>query len=456
MKRALIILLVLLIPSISAQVLEIESIDKGSVVIIEFDEPARFQLNIKNNGQSDNFEIYSLVGITIKPDEKFYIASGDTISLDIEAYPSNNIKSKHKGFVKFQYEIYSPKNGITKDELLIKIIDLRDIVEARIDNIQPGDKTATLYIEAEKIKIDNLTIKTNSNFFDFEQTLSLAPSEKINFTIPINKDKIKDLIAGTYDIDFDISYKSISTQKKVPVKYLEKGGISVAEKSKGFIIRRTTIEKVNEGNVPTTAVISERKNILTRLVTTHSQEPASVNKQGFYVTYTWEKELLPNQSLEVTTVTNYTLPLIIVAIIILILILVKMFLMTPLVLIKKVSHVRTKGGEFALKLTLHAKAHNNVDSISISDYIPHSMKFFEKFGSKPDSIDERTRKIMWNIPRLNAGEQRVFSYVIYSKLRVFGKFELPIARASYTHNNKAKHVSSNKALFMAETLVRED
>ena len=41
--------------------------------IIELNEPASFDLVIKNLGSNDFFEIYSLVGVDITPKEKFNI-----------------------------------------------------------------------------------------------------------------------------------------------------------------------------------------------------------------------------------------------------------------------------------------------------------------------------------------------------------------------------------------------
>ena len=118
---------------------------------------------------------------------------------------------------------------------------------------------------------------------------------------------------------------------------------------------------------------------------------------------------------------------------------------------KGVSFVRTKGGEFALKINLRVKARGSVRKIVISDRIPGHAKVFNKFGIPPHRIDEHSRKIEWEIAHLNAGEERVFSYIIYSKINIVGSFELPAAIVSFDYQGKREHVLSNKTHFAAET-----
>ena len=78
-------------------------------------------------------------------------------------------------------------------------------------------------------------------------------------------------------------------------------------------------------------------------------------------------------------------------------------------------------------------------------------QLYEKFGIRPDHIDHATRRLLWRIPKLNAGEERIYSYVIYSKVRVIGRFELPAAMASFKHAVETHQVVSNRTFFVAET-----
>ena len=102
-------------------------------------------------------------------------------------------------------------------------------------------------------------------------------------------------------------------------------------------------------------------------------------------------------------------------------------------------------------MNLRVKARSTVRNVIISDRIPGHAKLFNKFGVQPHRIDERTRKIEWDIPHLNAGEERVFSYIIYSKINIVGSFELAAASVSFEHDGKREHVMSNRTNFAAET-----
>ena len=62
-----------------------------------------------------------------------------------------------------------------------------------------------------------------------------------------------------------------------------------------------------------------------------------------------------------------------------------------------------------------------------------------------------SRKLEWDISHLTAGEERVFTYIIYSKINIIGSFELPSASIAFEHNGQREHVFSNKTYFAAET-----
>jgi len=85
------------------------------------------------------------------------------------------------------------------------------------------------------------------------------------------------------------------------------------------------------------------------------------------------------------------------------------------------------------------------------------VKVFERYGSiNPDKVDTQNRRLEWNIQALGKGEERVLSYIIYSKIGVVGRFELPSAEAVYEFNGQIKEVRSNRAFFVNEPNSRKD
>ena len=200
-----------------------------------------------------------------------------------------------------------------------------------------------------------------------------------------------------------------------------------------------------------------KKNIVSRLFTHFSPEPNTVERSGFTVYYTWYNEMSPGEVLKITVKTNWILPLAIVLLIILVVILVKKSSHRNILLKKKVSFVNAKGGEFALKVMILVEARNSIERVSIIDRLPYLTKVHEKFGGvQPSRIDEKNKRIEWNFESMQPGERRVFSYIIYSKIGVLGKFALPSATAVYEREGKVKEAQSNQAFFMLEPRAKKD
>jgi len=103
-KAGLIIFVVLsLLPLALALNLEVKKIDKGSVIIKEIGNPSTFDFLIKNNGDAENAEIYSLLGILMSPRGRFDIPPGES-TLEVKVYPNKEMK-KVSGFYIFEYQI---------------------------------------------------------------------------------------------------------------------------------------------------------------------------------------------------------------------------------------------------------------------------------------------------------------------------------------------------------------
>jgi len=290
-----------------------------------------------------------------------------------------------------------------------------------------------------------------SIFFEEKKIISLSPYQETTLSIPITKDT-KKIVAGPYTLTAEVETPGGAEGKiEGVIDYLEKEGLSVEKVSGGFIIRKTTVTKTNVGNIPVTAEVEIKKDVLSRLFTVNSPLHSSVERTGLATTYLWSKNLGPNESLVVESTTNYTFPFLVLALLVIIVLCLKYYTRSYLSVIKKVSHVRTKGGEFALKVHLHVTAKKHIDNIQITDTLPAMAKLYEGPGTKPDAVAAGGKKLSWKIPRLNSGETRVFSYIIYSKIQTFGRFELPAAAASFEHDGKLYHILSDKVFFVSDT-----
>jgi hypothetical protein len=118
---------------------------------------------------------------------------------------------------------------------------------------------------------------------------------------------------------------------------------------------------------------------------------------------------------------------------------------------KKVSFVKAKGGEFALKVSINLYAKKYLERVRIIDRLPQLARFYEKFEvEKPLRVDEKMKKIEWAYDKLEPGEVKTISYIIYSRVGVLGKFALPPAVAVFERGGKIQKSVSNKAFFIAE------
>lgn len=450
-KSVILLTLLLLIPLSQAAILEVNAIDEGSVVVKQLSNPAKFTLQIRNVGESDAFEIYSFLGVTMYPKGNFYLEGGKTTSVEIQAVPGKDVRRDISGYYIFEYQIRSPKNGITKNNLKIKIVDLRDILSIKVDGIKPGDQEAHISIRnLENTHLGDLDLSLESDFFKGRTTVSLDPFDEVNVTVPIDAADLQKATAGTYAITTDLYVDGNNVKLVDDFYYLEKGLLAVSENTEGFLVRTTTYEKRNEGNIPIVAEITDTKNLLSRLFTSHTPNPQGKDNNGFTVEYTWRQELAPGQNFVVTSRTNYTLPFILLLLLVAVLFIVKFVTLKPVMVRKQVSVVKTRGGELALRVRINVKARTHVDNLQIIDRVPTIMKLYDKFGIKPDKIDTATRRLIWNLPQLNAGEERVYSYIAYSTVKIVGKIQLPPTTVIFEKSGTSHEVISNTAFLASE------
>lgn len=442
--------------SLTSALVEITKEEISKVVISELDEPAVFNFEIKNLGPSDNFEIYSLVGVDMTPEGMFLIEKDKTKEIEVKVYPDKNVK-KNFGTVVFVYKIRGEKAGIQNDTLAIEIYSLDKTIEANCYNFGPDADSIVVYVTNKvDFKFDNIKAKFSSAFFDFEKEFSLSPYEKKEFEIALDKDKIKGFAAGPYLLRTDIQVGDVESKLEETFRFTEKQGVTTRKTQSGFIISTTTIEKINDGNIPMMVQIKIDRNIISRLFTTFNIEPDEVEREGMIVHYTWREEVGPIESIAVKASTNWLYPFILFVAIVITAWLTSVYVTTHIILRKRISFVKTKGGEFALKVSLRVRARKYVEKVSVNDKLPPLTKLFKRFGAiEPDKIDEKNRRLEWNIESLQPGEERVFSYIIYSKIAVIGKYELPAATAVFERDGTVHETNSNKVVVVAEVGKRK-
>jgi hypothetical protein len=384
-----------------------------------------------------------------------YLAGRNTQDVTLKIFPPEKIKP---GYYTFDYYIKNDRGSEISQTLTVDIINFEDAFEIGSAEFDSESKTLNVYIHNKvNYNFENVSVVFSSPFFNFRERFNLGPNQRNDFTVTLNKEDFKELMAGYYTFQANVEAKGIKANLEGKLKFSEKDILTTNKKTYGVIINTNVIEKTNEGNVLAKTETVIKKNVLSRLFTYFSPEPNMIERSGFNVYYTWNSDIAPGEVLTITIKTNWILPFAIIFLVILVVILVKMSSNKNIILKKKVSFVNAKGGEFALKVMVLVEARNYIEKISVIDRLPFLTKIHEKFGGvMPSRVDEKTKRIEWNFDRLQAGERRVFSYIVYSKIGVLGKFVLPSATAVYERDGKIKEAQSNQAFFMLEPRARKD
>ena len=456
MKKILLTLFIfLLLPSVFAVNLEINKTSSDEVMVLDLDSPVIFDLKIKNNGETDNFIFYTFFGILDEPKGKIHISQGETKDVQIKILPTYTLKP---GFSTFKLFIRGSDKTETETKLTLRLTDLQNSFEISAEDIDPESNSMKIYFENKfNFNFENMNVKFSSVFFDFEESFSLAPNEKKTFEIELDKEKFKEVVAGFYTLRADIKAYEKEIEIEATIKFSEKGILTVSKQEYGFIVSTKIIEKTNEGNVIQSSETIIKKNILSRLFTNLNPEPDLVERQGSSIYYSWIREIGPGETFVIKVKTNWLLPFLIIFLIVAVVVFVKQYLKTDLILRKKVSFVRAKGGEFALKVSIIVHAKKYIEKVNIIDRLPSLVKLYERFGKEiPSKVEEDKRRIEWEFEKLEAGEIRVISYIIYSKVGIIGKFALPTTTAIYQRDGKIKNTQSNMAFFMAEQKIRDE
>lgn len=457
MKKLFTLLFILLIiPSIFAINIDVEKKSSDEVMIIGLENPTIFDLEITNDGASDNFMFYTFFGGGSYPQETIYIGQDQTETVEFGVYPRSDLSQR--GLMTFDLFIQSQDKSEETIPLTLKVTDLENSFEVGSEEIDPDSNSLQIYIK-NKVNFNFGEIKSRfkSPFFDFEEEFSLEKYKKKSFNMELNKEDFAKVMAGFYTINAKININGQETNIEGTMKFSEKNILKTTEESHGFIIKTDVIKKSNEGNVVSESETVIKKNIITRLFTNLNPEPDIVERKGLTIYYTWVKQIKPGETFEISVRTNWLLPLLAIFLIIAVVVLVKKFSKTNLVLRKRISFVKAKGGEFALKVSIFVAAKKYVERINIIERLPPLVKIHERFGiEKPTRVNEKTRRIEWNFEKLEAGERRTLTYIIYSKVGVLGRFALPTATAIYQKDGEIHETESNKAYFMAEQLGKKE
>jgi hypothetical protein len=439
---------------VSAINLEITPATNDVAMIKGTTMPAVFDLNITNRDSANNFMFYNFFGSDTFPKGTVYLGGMENKIVKVGIYPRSDLSKM--GRIIFDLYIKDNDGSEMKYPLMVNVVTMSQAFQVGAEDFKPNSNNVTVFIKnLINFNFEDVTVQFKSSFFNFEKKITIPPYEKEAFEITINKDDYKELMAGYYTLTVVVNAQNQKESYQGKMKFVEENIVASSQDDYGLIVNTKKILKVNEGNVLSDASVVLKKNIISRLFTSFTPEPDLVDRQGFVIYYTWNKELKPGEELSISVTTNWTLPLLAALLIIAIVIIAKQFTKKALSLKKSVQFVNAKGGEFALKVSVIISARKYVDKVRIVERLPPLVKLHERFGGEmPKKVDEKAGRLEWNFDRLEAGESRIISYIIYSKVGVLGKFALPTTAAVYEKDGEVHEAESNHAFFVADQLRR--
>ncbi len=451
-KLVLLIFLVLLyFPFSEASNVSVKVNSEDVIFLQDKDTYVTYPLELKNNEKTSSFYFYNLMGFEFEPSDNFELAEDKKNSIKLKVYPRQDLD--YSGYYSFDFYLKNTKDSSdVKIPLVFKAVELENAFELEASDIDPESSLVYLSIRNKNnYKFDDVTFNFNSEFFNEKKTFDFLPYQRQEFSFNLNKEDFNKLIAGFYTINVDLEYLDLSADFEKTLEFKEKEDLASQEKTSGFLIRKTFIKKSNQGNVPSLTSVQVNRNFFSTFFTTLSPDPTKTERNGFTVTYSWEDKVNPGEALEIHVNTNWLVPLVVLVLIGIVIKLVYGFKYTELPIRKEVSLLRTKGGEFALKVTIILKSRKYLERVNIVDRYPSIVRVFENYSSVfPPQVDAKSNIVRWSFDKLEEGERRVLSYIVFSKVGVLGKFELPRTRSSFEREGEVKRSISNKVYFVSE------
>ena len=422
----------------------------NDVIVKELNIPAEFELKIRNNQLSaDNFEIYSLLDVILTPLGTFVIESSTVKTIKVTVMP----RSKEEGRFGITYYILGENAGpeqAKQDSLVIEVSSFSDVVGINIPKTIDRERTELTFkiSNPENIDFGKGTVVVESDFFDLERDIDLSPG--VSQEIKIDLKDLQGLDAGDYTIKFKFTFDDhgeVIAEREV--KLIEVIKITESDfKRTGLLSYTRDIIKKNDGNVEQYVRLEISQFILEKIFSRYNIEPDDSYYSGLMYVAVWQRELKTGETLEIKATVDYTIPVLILIALILVYVGLQIAKRPRIILRKKVVKVRTKGGEFALKIILIVKNIGSIaEDVSIVDRLPMSAKIHEKFSViKPDKIEGN--RLMWKFEKLMPGEEHVLSYVIYSKVILIGKIHIPRAVAHHTDVKGKRKISYSTKLYV--------
>ncbi len=461
MKRGLLFLLILTLSISLASASDISISEINSTTIISPGEVGIYNLRVTNlDAYTLNlqFQADPFAGLPSSDFEYIFIEPNihtlighETVDLLVE------MKLKEDSETQKRYKSYITVDSLNKEisetySLQVFAMEPEDPITVYLkdvpETISPG--TDLIFNVGLTNNLDeslsNVEVYASSEIFEEQQTIQLFSEQErdLEFVFPIGTLTEP----GDYNLNVRVYYddeQKASESYYFTVELYEDVSETIEDVSE-LLYREIKVTKVNNGNAVVGESYSFSLTFIERLFVSYSIDPTYVEDGTAY----WSFNLDPEENFSLLIKINYR-PICIALVVILLFSLVAMYWLSKGLIIKKsVFKLRqTTEGISNLKILLHIKNNSNktIKNVLLIDILPRIINPSTTFGTlRPSNIEKGTKgiRLIWKIPELVKGEERVISYEVEAKMKVFGKFTLPPAMIRYKKpRGKVVNIRSN-------------
>ena len=296
--------------------------------------------------------------------------------------------------------------------------------------------------------LNNIDVYVTSELFNDKQTIELFEEQEKELEFAFNIAKTAP--AGAYEYNIRL-YNEEELLSSATGNFIVDENLNVTEyveETSGFLYTKRTITLTNYGNSLVSDSYDEELTKFESWFTTYSIEPSYEDDAG---TPTWTFSIAPEEKFVLEAKEDYR-PLVIGIIAVLLIGLIAYYIFVKRVTIRKEAFklkYSTDGiSEFKVLLHLKNSTNKTIKDVNVVDVLPKLIQPRPNFGTlHPNGIERGDKgiRIMWKIPELVSGEERIISYEVEAQFQVIGDIALPNATVKFKNQRgRIIHIRSNK------------
>ncbi|MFP4115884.1 MAG: hypothetical protein ACLFTQ_01605 [Candidatus Aenigmatarchaeota archaeon] len=426
MKKVLLIFSVLfvfaaLIPSSLA--MEVNYEGKGSCKFT----PYTYEINVTNGQESRDIirigaprNLSNWVSIQ---NRIMVLEPGESETTDVKVDPPQDVKmGEYTAGISFTSEEY-PELSRTEEICFIVLREYRMVAEelqVKKEKYKPGDTVeysiavendGTKDFEDGELKVE--VMKGNNDVKSVVTDFDLVADRKKTVKDSFSLDKYES--PGEYELAYEvIGAGRVWTDGK---ESFEVDPVAETERSKtvnrGYLGSTKTIEVKNKGNSAQKEKIIEEIGLPAALLVT--AEEAEVERSGLSRIYTWELELKPDETGQVSYKIHYWPVYLLLILVGIIAFRSYLYLKAPVVE-KNVTKSEISGDKRILTVSLEIKNRlfGRAKNVVLEDSAPSVTRVIEDFDTVEPNVErgEEDTVLRWKIGKINPGESRIIHYKV--------------------------------------------